>query len=244
MKTSMRRIVADNYEELSRAGADEVVESVAARPVAAILAATGNTPMGLYQELARRRGNGTFDASKARVFQLDEYVGLEHDDRRSLYGWTRRAFVDPLGIPIDQLTRLSSETDDLEAACRAYEAAIESAGGIDLAILGLGPNGHLGFNEPPADSNSPTRVVNLTIESVDSNAEYWGGRDEVPRRAMTAGMDIILAAKSILLVVSGAHKRDILERTVSGAVTPDVPASYLQLATNVTILADRDAWGH
>lgn len=243
MKTSMRCIVADDYDELSRVGADEVEDVIATKPAASVLVATGNTPMGLYQELARRRANGVFDASQVRVFQLDEYLGLEADDRRSLFGWTRRSFIDPLGIQLDNVTRLAPDTGDLETTCRAYDAAVEASGGLDLAILGLGPNGHLGFNEPPADAHAPTRVVDLTMESVESNAQYWGGRDEVPHRAMTAGMDVILASRRILLVVSGSHKREVLEQTVAGAVTPDIPASYMQLAANVTVLADRDAWG-
>ena len=243
MTTRMRCIVADGYGELSQIGADAVEAAIKANPYVSVLVATGNTPMGLYQELARRRANGALEASHVRVFQLDEYLGLEPEDRRSLFGWTRRSFVDPLGIPLENVIRLAPEAGDLEAACRAYDAAIKSAGGLDLAILGLGPNGHLGFNEPPADADAPTRVVDLTPESIESNAQYWGGCDAVPRAAMTAGMDVILGARRTLLVVSGSHKQDVLERTVVGTVTPDVPASYLQLAGDVTVLADRDAWG-
>jgi glucosamine-6-phosphate deaminase len=166
---------------------------------------------------------------------------LGPDDFRSLYGWTRRSFVEPLGIPDAQVTRLVADTGDPQAACQAYEAAVEAAGGIDLAIMGLGPNGHLGFNEPPSGADAPTRMIDLAEESVESNAVYWGGRDQVPRQAMTAGLNVILAARHIVLVVTGAHKRDILDRAINGAVTPDVPASWLQRAPNVTILADRDA---
>lgn len=234
----MQYIVADNPEHLSHLGADIVAQTLAEHPGASILAATGNTPMGIYQELARRRRQEELDARKVRVFQLDEYLGLGPDDVRSLYGWTRRSFVEPLGIPEQQVTRLEADADDSQAA---YEAAVAAAGGIDLAILGLGPNGHLGFNEPPSEADAPTRLIDLTEESIESNATYWGGRDQVPRRAMTAGMNVILAARHIVVLVSGKHKRTILERTLSGPVTPDVPASWLQRAPNVTILADREA---
>ncbi len=237
----MQKIVADTYEQLSQLGADIVARILAERPDASFLVATGNTPMRMYQELARRHGEGSLDATRARVFQLDEYVGLNPDDFRSLYGWTRRSFVEPLGIPPGQVTRLEADTGDPQAACEDYEAAVAAAGGIDLAILGLGPNGHLGFNEPPSGPDAPTRLIDLAEESVESNAQYWGGRDQVPRRAMTAGMNVILAARHIVLVVSGKHKRTILERALNGAVTPDVPASWLQRAPNVTILADHDA---
>lgn len=237
----MQTIVADGYEHLSQLGADIVARTLAEHPNASLLVATGNTPMGVYQELARRRGQGSLDAGKARVFQLDEYMGLDPDDFRSLNGWTRRAFVQPLGIPDAQVTRLEADAGDPQLACRAYEAAVAAAGGIDLAILGLGPNGHLGFNEPPSAADAPTRTIDLTEQSVESNAPYWGGRDQVPRLAVTAGMNVILAARHIVLLVSGEHKRSILDRTISGPVTPDVPASWLQRAPNVTILADRDA---
>ena len=237
----MQTIVAESYEHLSQLGADIVARTLAGRPDAAFLVATGNTPMGMYEELAKRYRDGAVDATRARVFQLDEYVGLGPDDFRSLYGWTRRSFVEPLGIPDAQVTRLVADTGDPQAACRAYEAAVEAAGGIDLAIMGLGPNGHLGFNEPPSGPDAPTRMIDLAEESVESNAVYWGGRDQVPRQAMTAGLNVILAARHIVLVVTGAHKRDILDRAINGAVTPDVPASWLQRAPNVTILADRDA---
>jgi glucosamine-6-phosphate deaminase len=237
----MHTIVADTAEQFSQLGADIVAQTLAGRPDATLLVATGNTPMGIYEELAQRHRAGSVDTSRARVFQLDEYVGVTDEDDRSLYGWTRRSFIDPLGIPHEQVTRLMANGSDPEQARQDYEAAVNAAGGIDLAILGLGPNGHLGFNEPPCAQDAPTRLVDLTEESFVSNAVYWGGRDRVPRQAMTAGMDIIMAARHILVVVMGAHKRDILERTIAGPVTPEVPASWLQGAARVTILADRAA---
>ena len=235
----MHTLVADTSEQLNHLGADLVARTLAERPAATLLVATGNTPMGMYQELARRRADGLLDASQARVFQLDEYVGVPEDDVRSLYGWTRRSFVDPLGIPLEQVTRLMADGGDLQASCHAYDERVVAAGGIDLAILGLGPNGHLGFNEPPCAADAPTRLIELTPESVVSNAVYWGGEDQVPRQALTAGMNVIMQARHIVLVVSGAHKQDILARTMHGPVTPDIPSSFLQLAPNVTILADR-----
>jgi glucosamine-6-phosphate deaminase len=243
-KTSMQILIAEDYEELSRLGAKEVSRNIAERPGATLLVATGNTPMGVYQDLAHRREAGMLDTASLSVFQLDEYIGLEQDDRRSLYGWTRRSFVDPLRIPLDQVTRLDATASDIHGACSAYDAKIQAAGGIDLAILGLGPNGHLGFNEPPSQPDAPTRIVDLTEESVASNAQYWGSRDLVPRQAMTAGMNVVLASRHTLLLVSGSHKRNILKQTVYGEVTSQIPSSYLQRASNVTIIADRQAWGN
>ncbi|MGC4190488.1 MAG: glucosamine-6-phosphate deaminase [Thermomicrobiales bacterium] len=237
----MHTIVAESSTHLSALGADLVAATLREHPAATLLVATGNTPMGIYQELAQRTRAGLLDASRARVFQLDEYLGVDEHDDRSLFGWTRRSFVEPLGIPMDRVTRLDATTDDHRAACLAYDAAVAAAGGIDLAIMGLGPNGHLGFNEPPSDADSPSRMVELPEASIQSNSVYWGGRDRVPTHALTAGMPTILNARHIVLVVSGAHKRDILARTLNGPITPDVPASFLQGVPRLTVLADREA---
>jgi glucosamine-6-phosphate deaminase len=238
----MEFITVDDYEDLSRTAADIITVQIAAKPDAAVVPAVGDTPMGAYRELATRRERGELDPTRLRVFQLDAYLGLAPDDPRALYGWLLRSFVAPLGIPLAHVVRLPGDAPDPEAACGAYDAAVTQAGGIDLAILGLGPNGHLGYNEPPADPAAPTRVVDLTEESIVSSARYWGGRERVPRRALTAGMAPLLAARHTLLLVSGAHKREILRRTLSAPPTPAVPASYLQLAPRVTVLADRAAW--
>lgn len=235
--------VLDDYEALSRAAADIVQEVVAARPSARVIVAMGETPMGPYRELVRRREIGAFDASGLVVFQLDEYAGIDPGDARSLFSWAVRSFMAPLGIPPENLVRLPADGADVVRACAAYDRAVEEAGGYDLAILGIGMNGHLGFNEPPSDASAPTREVVLSAESIVSSAPNWGGREHVPRRAVTIGMAGLLRARKTLLLASGAHKREIAHRALRGPVTPDVPASYLQQAGDVTALLDREAWG-
>ncbi|HVC80858.1 MAG TPA: glucosamine-6-phosphate deaminase [Chloroflexota bacterium] len=234
-------IVAD-YQAVSRAAATHIAAVVAAKPTASIVLATGATPMGTYEELVARHERGDFDATRLRVFQLDAYLGLGRADRRSLYRWLAESFLTPLAVPDEHVVAFPGDTADPEATCLAFDAAVRDAGGFDLSVLGLGPNGHLGFNEPPAAPDSPTRVVDLSQESLGSNAAYWGGIDQVPRRALTAGLASLLAARDTLLLVSGAHKHRILRRTVEEGPTPDVPASYLQLAASVTVIADRAAW--
>jgi glucosamine-6-phosphate deaminase len=238
----MDLIVVNDYEALSHAGADWLAQAIKAKPDASIVVATGDTPMGVYRELAEHRSRGLLDTSRLRAFQLDTYVGLAPDDRRSLFGWMRRSFIEPLGVSEGNVVRLAGNAPDLRQACRAYEDAVREAGGFDLSILGLGPNGHLGFNEPPSLPAAPTRVVDLTPESILSNARYWGGEEQVPREALTCGMDLLLSARQTLLVVSGAHKHQILHRMMEGPQTSEAPASYLQSASNVTVLVDRAAW--
>jgi glucosamine-6-phosphate deaminase len=238
----MDLIIVDDYQALSQAGADWLADAIKAKPDASIVVATGDTPMGVYRELAERRAHGFIDTTRLRAFQLDAYVGLAPDDRRSLFGWMRRSFLAPLGISETNIVRLAGDSPDPWEACRAYETAVREAGGFDISILGLGPNGHLGFNEPPSAQNAPTRLVDLTPESIRSNAHYWGGEDQVPPQALTCGMDLLLAARKTLLVVSGAHKHQILHGMLEGPQTPDVPASFLQSASSVTVLADRAAW--
>jgi glucosamine-6-phosphate deaminase len=235
-------VVVDDAAALSRVAADLVHEAIREAPAAAVLAATGSTPMGTYRELATRAARGSFDASRLRVFQLDEYVGIDEHDGRSLLGWLLRSFVRPLGLPDDRVVRLPGDAADLALACRRYDHAVAEAGGIDLAILGLGPNGHLGFNEPPSDPSSPTRAVALSPASVASSAAYWGDPQAVPRRAITAGMTVLGAARRTILVVSGTRKHEILRRTVEGEVTPEVPASFLQRQDGVVVVTDRSAW--
>jgi glucosamine-6-phosphate deaminase len=238
----IRTVVVSDYDALSRAAADSIAATLARKPDALLLLATGDTPMGAYRELAERRLRGELDTSQLRAAQLDEYASLRGPgDRRSLYGWMERAFLEPLGVSAERTIRLDASLPP-DVACREYDAAVTAAGGFELAVLGLGPNGHLGFNEPPIERDAPTRLVPLTPASIRSNARYWGDEDDVPREALTCGMATLLEARQILLVVSGPHKREILRRTLTAPPTADVPASWLQQAAgDVVALADHDA---
>jgi len=233
-------VEAVDAEDLARKSALLIADAIHLRPDAALLLATGNSPMATYLELAEMHGRGTLDTSGVRPFQLDEYLDLGPDDPRSLAGWMRRSFTKPLGIPDERVTWLDVD-GDVEEGCARYARAVRAAGGYDLAVLGLGPNGHLGFNEPPAAVDAPTRAIDLAPESLASNAVYWG--DEVPRRAATAGMDLIMEARSVLVIVSGVHKQAILSRMLEGEPSPDCPASLLQLRDGVIVAADRAALG-
>ncbi|MFC6664232.1 6-phosphogluconolactonase [Deinococcus radiopugnans] len=156
--------IQPNPEQLAQAAADFISAQVKAKPDLSVLVATGHTPMPTYAELARRVRAGEVNFSRVTAVQLDEYLGIDDDDPRSLWSWMRRSFVAPLGLT--RTVRLDSP--------RQFEAAIRELGGLDLAILGLGPNGHLGFNEPPSPPDAPTRTLALTPASLASNAAYWG----------------------------------------------------------------------
>jgi glucosamine-6-phosphate deaminase len=236
-----RIVEAADAADIASRGAGLIADAIRARPDAALLVATGNSPMATYAELAFLRARGELDTARVRPFQLDEYLGLGRDDPRSLVGWMKRSFTEPLGIADERVTWLEA-SGDIEASCARYACEVRAAGGFDLAILGLGPNAHLGFNEPPSPADAPTRAVELTPESLVSNAVYWG-EGSVPTRAVTAGMDLIMEARAVLLLVSGAHKQAILLRTLMGAISPDCPASLLRLRDGVTIVADRAALG-
>jgi glucosamine-6-phosphate deaminase len=237
----LRLEVVDDAAALGRAAADAVSRFVDARPASTVVPATGETPLGLYAELAARWQAGRFDPARLTVVQLDEYLDLEHDDRRSLSGWMQRSLLTPLGIRDDHVVRLP--VDGVASTCAAFDDDLEDRGGIDLAILGLGDNGHLGFNEPPSSAESPTRVVELTPTTIQANARYWGSTSDVPTRAVTLGLRPLLAADTILVLVSGTRKHEIIHRALEGPVSEDVPASFLREAgANVNVIVDRAAW--
>ncbi len=225
------RVLAD-AATVAESAASFIYDFVKAEPSATVLVATGNTPVPTYAALARLRP----DMSRTTAVQLDEYL-VPEGDPRTLYGWMERVYTAPLGVK--KVVRFDLAEANLERMCQKQVEAILDLGGIDLAVLGLGPNGHLGFNEPPSGADAPTRVVELTPASLASNAGYWSGA-EVPRRAVTVGMDLILSARAFLLLVTGEHKQAVLRRMLHGPVTPDLPASFLQ-TVNLTVITDQDA---
>jgi glucosamine-6-phosphate deaminase len=237
----MEVIVAADRADLDARGTAIVVDWLGPKRDALVVPALGNSPLGVYSGLAAARASGAFDSSALRVAQLDEYHGIAREDPRRLRSWLERDFITPLGIDAGRVIDLPSDATDVPAACEAYSSAVRQAGGIDVAILGLGPNGHLGFNEPPSGPDDPTRAIDLAPESIASGAAYFGSTDQVPRRALTCGMDLLLSARRVLLLVTGSHKRDILARVLTGPVSAEVPASLLQTIDGVTVLADRDA---
>jgi glucosamine-6-phosphate deaminase len=223
---------------LATVGADIVCDLVRAVPSAVVTFATGESAKPIYRALAERVDGGEIDFAPVRVFELDGYLGIPLEDRRSLFGWLMRDVIVPLRIPERAVTRLRGEASDPVSACREYDRALDGAGGYDLAILGLGPNGHVAFNEPPADPESDAHVLDVTEESIESAVRYWGSREEVPRRAITTGLKRLIAARRVLLVARGEAKRGALERALGSDEDPMTPASFLNRSADVTFLTD------
>jgi glucosamine-6-phosphate deaminase len=237
----MKIETVEDYEGLSRRAAALFMDQAKGKPESVCVLPTGRTPEGLFRVLIEAHHAGDADFSRLRFVVLDEYTGIAADDRRSLHQWLRRALLDGLGISPSRIAAFDPSAADIDAECARVERVIAEWGGIDLAIVGLGPNGHVGFNEPGSAPDSRTRRISLTEESVTSNAGYWGSAADVPRHALTLGIGTLREARKIILMVSGQAKAGILARALEGPVSPDVPASLLRNHTDFTVVADRAA---
>lgn len=234
--------VVESYDEMSQAAADIVQQTVEAAPGAAITVPTGQTPLGMYEELVRRVKAGTLDLNKTHIFLLDEYLGQGRDDEASLTRWLYESFLTPAGIPAEHIHEVPSTAADPEGAAAEFEVELADLGGLELAVVGLGPNGHVAFNEPGSPPDSRTRIVELAPESRQQSSAYWEGEAAIPERAMTMGLGTILSAKRIVLIVSGDSKAEILRRSLEEEPTLDVPASWLQnVGDRLEVIVDREA---
>jgi glucosamine-6-phosphate deaminase len=243
MTNGPKIIVLDDATAVGRATADIVAATVRADPEAVIAVPTGTTPLPMFEAVAADVASGALDLSRIQLFCLDEYVGVSDKDPNSLTGWLEKAFIQPARIPAAHVHALPSMDPDLAGAPARYEADLRAHGGLDLAVLGLGGNGHIAYNEPGSGAETRTRIVDLTPESVEQAAGYFEGR-AVPTKAMTMGVETMLEARAIVLIVTGEGKQEILRRTLTEPPTAEVPASFLQLAPDkVTVIADRAAAG-
>jgi glucosamine-6-phosphate deaminase len=235
-------IVLDDAHAASKSAADVVTNTVLNKPEAAIAFPTGTTPLGMFDVLAARAARGEADFSRVTIFCLDEYIGVTVDDSNSLTRWLSEALLTRIGINPDQLHSLPVIAENLVDAASEFDQAISARGGLDLAVLGLGPNGHIGYNEPGSSLDSRTRIVALTPESRNQASADWDGLLAIPDRAMTMGVGTLLESKQIVLLVTGQAKADILRRTLQEPMSAEVPASWLRVAgPRLTIIADEAA---
>ena len=237
----MKIIEAADYRSMSRKAANIISAQVILYPRSVLGLATGSTPLGVYEQLIEWYNKGDLDFSGVRTVNLDEYCGLTHDHPQSYSYYMHTNFFDHVNILKKNINIPNGLARDITAECADYDRTITVLGGIDLQLLGLGNDGHIGFNEPNESFDKTTHRVALKEETILANARFFGAAKDVPRFAVTMGIKSIMQAKKILLVVSGAGKADVLERALFGPVTPLVPASILQLHPDVTVVADEDA---
>ena len=236
-----RILIAPTPAEAGRLAADQFEALIQANPACVIGLATGSTPLHLYRELIAREKAGKLDFTRVRSANLDEYKGLAPDHAQSYRRFMQENLFDHICIKPENTIVPDGLAEDVSAMCQAYEKQIEDWGGVDLQLLGIGHDGHIGFNEPSDSFDLGTHCVDLTEETIDANKRFFASRDEVPRQAYTMGVRTIMLARKVLMVVSGKDKAEIIRKAFFGPVTPQVPASILQMHPDFILVADEDA---
>lgn len=234
------KIIIDTPEKIAELAADRYVKLLSEKPDAVIGLATGSTPLGLYAELSRLCAEGKLSFRNATSFNLDEYAGLDGSHDQSYRYFMNENLFKNVDINIDR-TFVPSGTEISDEIAAAYDEQIKAYGGVDIQLLGIGNNGHIGFNEPGTPFGSGTHVVELTESTRQANARFFSSIDEVPTHAVTMGIKTVMNARSIILMALGRGKAEIIRDTILGEVTPEVPASVLQLHPDVEVYLDYEA---
>ncbi|APH20433.1 glucosamine-6-phosphate deaminase [Clostridium botulinum] len=237
----MRIIVVDNYEEMSKKAAAMIASQVILKPDSVLGLATGDTPIGMYKEIINIYKNQKMDFSKVRTFNLDEYYGLNREDPQSYYYYMMNNLFNHVNIDENNINIPNGMADDIEIECKEYERKIAKAGGIDLQILGIGVNGHIGFNEPDTSFEAETHLVNLNEKTIESNSRFFSSKDQVPTKAISMGIRTIMHSKKIILLACGSVKSNAIFKAINDKITPNIPASILQLHKDVVVIVDKKA---
>lgn len=237
----MRVYQAKDYNDMSRKAANIISAQVILKPDCVLGLATGSSPLGTYRQLIDWYNKGDLDFSKVKSVNLDEYRGLPKENDQSYYYFMYNNLFKHININLDNTNVPNGMEPDSEKECCRYEGVVESMGGVDLQLLGLGHNGHIGFNEPDDSFAKTTHCVDLTPSTIEANKRFFASIDDVPKQAYTMGIGTIMRAKKILLIVSGEDKAEILFKALHGPVTPQVPASILQFHNDVVVVADEAA---
>ena len=238
----MKIISAKDYQALSRAAANIISAQVILKPSCVLGLATGSSPVGTYQQLIEWYKKGDLDFSQVRTVNLDEYVGLDKDHDQSYAYFMRTNLFDHINVDPANTNIPDGMAPDEAEECARYDKVIRDLGGIDLQLLGLGVNGHIGFNEPGEAFELETHCVDLTQETIEANKRFFDGNvDLVPKQAYTMGIKTIMQARKVLMVVNGTGKAEIVKKAFFGPVTPEVPASILQMHPDFTLVGDEEA---
>ncbi len=237
----MKIYEAKDYREMSRKAANILSAQIILKPDCVLGLATGSTPIGTYDQLVEWYDKGDLDFAEVKTVNLDEYRGLTRENEQSYYYFMHSHLFDRVNIRQENTHVPNGMAEDPAEECARYEALIQSMGGVDIQLLGIGHNGHIGFNEPGVSFAKETHCVDLTQRTIEANKRFFSSADEVPRQALSMGIKTIMRAKKILLIASGEEKADIVARAFFGPVVPEVPASILQMHDDVVVVADRAA---
>ena len=232
----MNYIVVDSYKELSRKAAQIIASVVTLKPDCVLGLATGSSPVGTYDRLTEMYENGELDFSRVTSVNLDEYVGLDGTNDQSYRYFMNKNLFDRVNIDKNRTFVPNGLAADPAAEGEAYDNHIKELGGIDIQLLGIGLDGHIGFNEPDSFFTKETHLVKLHESTIEANSRFFASRDEVPTTAITMGMSSIMQARRVLLIANGAKKKEIMEKAFFGPITPEVPASILQMHPDLTVI--------
>lgn len=239
----MRIIISRDYDDLSRRAANLVAERLRKKPDLVLGLVAGSTPVGLYHDLVDRHRNEGLSFARVRAFAMDEYVGLPPDHPRGHLAQLREHLLDRIDIPPENIAAPEGTATDVERHCQEYEERLRKAGGIDLQLLGIGRDGHIGFNEPGSSLASHTRRKALGESTIADNSRFFEKAADVPRFVITMGVGTIISAREILLLAAGRAKAEMIARTIEGPITNQVTASILQIHPRVTVIIDEEAAG-
>lgn len=237
----MRIVVTNSYDEMSKVAARLVAGQLYLKPNSVLGLATGSTPEGMYAELVKVHNNVGLDFSDVISFNLDEYIGLNKDNEQSYYYFMHKHLFDHVNIKPENIHIPNGNPENLVEECKKYDELIEAKGGIDLQILGIGQNAHIGFNEPDIKFEATTHKVKLDEETIEANSRFFDNKDDVPKYAISMGIKTIMLAKKIILLASGKNKAQAIYKAIYGSVRPDAPASILQLHRDVVVIVDKEA---
>ncbi|MPM57440.1 Glucosamine-6-phosphate deaminase 1 [bioreactor metagenome] len=237
----MNIIFARDYDELSRLAAAKVADTMRSKPGAVLGLPTGSTPLGMYRELISMHKEGKLSFKDVATFNLDEYEGIPKEDENSYYRFMRDNFFSHIDIDKERTNIPDGMSCDVEGECRDYERRIEKAGGIDLMVLGIGNNGHIGFNEPASYYAGITHRVKLHENTIEANSRFFGSIEKLPKYAVTMGIKSIMHCRSIMILASGKAKAGAIKIALEGSITPELPASVLQLHRDLTVIVDEEA---
>lgn len=237
----MRIICVEDYEQMSKKAANIAASQMILKPDSVLGLATGSTPLGMYNQLIKAYEDGLIDFEEIKTFNLDEYYNLNRENEQSYYYYMYENFFKHINIDLKNVNIPNGMAEDIEKESIQYERKIRKAGGVDLQVLGVGRNGHIGFNEPDIKFEALTHMVNLDEQTIKDNSRFFDSIEDVPTKAISMGIKTIMHAKKIILLASGIEKADAIHDAIYGKITPELPASVLQLHPDVIFVLDKEA---